>query len=208
MRAVILLFLAAVAFCRLGVLIPTPDKLTPETAKCLLAAGYDFVVIRAYLSAGNVDPNAIPNIQAAKAAGFKDIDVYMAPCLPCEPIEQTKDMLKALKDQPYSRAFISIDVPGWREFKSFNQAFLEDVITEIAKAGKKPAVFSTKFLWEDNLGRDYSGASKYELMYENLNKDPSFKDYQPFGGWRKPFAKHYATAAPICSLKMELVYKE
>ena len=208
MRVVILLVLAAVVFGRLGVLIPQPAKLTAETAKCLLDAKYDFVVIRAWVPSGNVDPNAIANIQAAKAAGFKDIDVYMAPCLPCEPIDQTKTMLQALKDQPYSRVFVSIDVPGWREFKSFNQLFLEDVLTEIAKGSKKPAVFSTKFLWEDNLGRDYSGASKYDLMYENLNKDPSFKDYQPFGGWRKPYSKHYATGAPVCSLNMELVYKE
>ena len=208
LRVFCILVLSLVALCHKGVLIPPPEKLTEENAKCLLAAGYDFVVIRGYVVSGNVDPNAVANIQTAKAAGFTDIDVYMSPCLPCNPDDQTKEMLEALKGQPYSRIYVSIDVPGWREFKSFNRLFLEDVMTEITKGGKKVGIFTTKFLWEDNLGSDYSGASKYDLLYENLNKDPSFKDYKAFGGWRKPYAKHYDSGVSLCSMKMELVYKE
>ena len=75
-------------------------------------------------------------------------------------------------------------------------------------AGIKIGILSTKVQWEEYFGSDYSGASRSPLMYEALNKDPSFKDFRAFGGWRKPAAKYFQSEAPICSLKLDLAYSE
>jgi len=55
----------------------------PTDFKCLKEAGYDFVVVRAYLSLGEPDRNAIHTIANAREAGFRYIDVYMFPCPRC-----------------------------------------------------------------------------------------------------------------------------
>jgi len=55
----------------------------PSDFKCLKEAGYDFVVVRAFLSLGEPDKNAIHTIANAREAGIRYIDVYMFPCPRC-----------------------------------------------------------------------------------------------------------------------------
>ena len=55
----------------------------PSDFKCLKEAGYDFVIVRAFLSLGEPDENAIHTIANAREAGFRYIDVYMFPCPKC-----------------------------------------------------------------------------------------------------------------------------
>jgi len=200
--------IAFVVSCHTGSLIPPPDKLTADNAKCLLASKHEFTVIRGYLSDGKVDPNGVANFDAAKTGGFKAIEVSISPCLPCEPADQIKQILDAFKSETYGRIWINIGVPGWREFKNFNILFFEDLVNGFLKGGKKVGVIASKFEWEEYFGTDYTGGAKFGLMYKSLNKDPSYKDFKPFGGWRKPEAKQYDTDAAICSLKMDLVYME
>lgn len=47
---------------------------------CLNNAGEDFIITRAWRSYGSFDPCGPPNIQNAKNAGIKYVDVYMFPC--------------------------------------------------------------------------------------------------------------------------------
>eukprot|EP01022_Parablepharisma_sp_SALTPOND_P004506 TRINITY_DN120406_c0_g1_i1.p9 TRINITY_DN120406_c0_g1~~TRINITY_DN120406_c0_g1_i1.p9 ORF type:complete len:258 (+),score=29.66 TRINITY_DN120406_c0_g1_i1:6970-7743(+) len=207
MKLIFVVSLAMAVMCHLGTLVPPPGKLTPETAKCLLGSGHDFTAIRVYTSEGKVDPNAVANLQAAMTAGFKNIDVFVSPCLPCEPETQIKEVVDMLKGKKPGTLWINIDVPGWREFKAFNQLFLEDLLNGFSKAGLKVGILGSKFQWEEFFGPGYSGGSKYDLMYESLNKKADFNDFKPFGGWRKPAAKHFQSGALLCSLKMELLFK-
>ncbi|KAI9784699.1 MAG: hypothetical protein M1816_000764 [Peltula sp. TS41687] len=66
---------------------------------CVRKVGYEKIIIRAYQQAcgvgGKTDPNFLQTYQAAKGAGFLDIDAYMFPCTgtqpnkkPCKPIKQ------------------------------------------------------------------------------------------------------------------------
>ena len=55
----------------------------PSDFKCLKEAGYDFVIVRAFLSLGEPDQNAIHTIANAREAEFRNIDVYMFPCPRC-----------------------------------------------------------------------------------------------------------------------------
>ena len=194
--------------CHLGTMIPPPTSLSPDTAKCLIAAKHHFTIIRASMTDGKVDPNVVRNYNAAKAAGFQNIDLLISPCITCEPATIIQEMISATKDLGATRIWINVDVPGWREFRSFNQVFLGDLIDEITKAGKKAGVLVSKFQWNDVFGEDFAGASAQELAYVRLNKKATFKDFEPFGGWTKPYAKHYESDAVLCKEKMNLVYKE
>jgi len=51
--------------------------------QCLKKEGYDFLIVRAYRSIGQLDSNAVKTIANARQAGFKQIDVYMFPCPKC-----------------------------------------------------------------------------------------------------------------------------
>jgi len=206
-KVLCLITLALVAQCKIGTLIPPPDKITEDNAKCLIGAKHTFINIRGSQVSGKADPAVVSNAAAAKSAGFTDVDLIFAPCLPCAASEQTTEFINAVKTIAYARIWVVIDVPGWREFKAFNQAYLEELIGLLQKTGKKVGMLTSKFSWEDNFGASYSGASKLDLMYENLNKDPSFGDFKPFGGWKTPFAKHYESGASVCTFKMEMVFK-
>ena len=50
---------------------------------CLKEDGYEFVIVRAYLSYGKPDSSAVSTIGNAHAAGFNLVDVYMFPCPKC-----------------------------------------------------------------------------------------------------------------------------
>ena len=65
----------------LGVDLSTPTS--KSAFSCLKSQGYDFVIVRAYLSYGQPDRSASTSIANAKAAGFENVDVYMFPCPKC-----------------------------------------------------------------------------------------------------------------------------
>lgn len=70
---------------------------TSKTAfSCLKDQGYEFVIVRAYLSYGEPDRQASTTIANAKAAGFEYVDVYMFPCPKCSKSasEQVSEMGK------------------------------------------------------------------------------------------------------------------
>jgi hypothetical protein len=202
-----LIALVLAAQCKIGTLIPPPDKISADNAKCLIGAKHEFIIIRGSQVSGKADPAVVSNAAVAKAAGFADIDLFFSPCIPCDPKDQSTEFINAIKAVTYAKIWIVIGVPGWREFKAFNQAYLEELIGYLTKTGKKVGILSSKFQWEDTFGPSYSGAAKLDLMYESLNKDASFKDYKPFGGWKTPVAKHYESGASVCTFKMEMVFK-
>ncbi len=206
-KAFCILAMAIVATCHLGALIPPPDTFTADNAKCLMNNKHDFIVLRVSTSDGKVDSHFAANYKAAKAAGYKSIDAYFVPCIPCDPADQSKVAIEAIKGLDIGKIWIEIGVQGWREFKNFNRMYLEDLMTALTPSGKKLGILSSKYEWDENLGEDYDGASSKGLMYKSLDKDPSFKGYKTFGGWRKPEAKQYQAAATLCSLKVDLAYK-
>ena len=64
--------------------------------KCLKDDGYDFLIVRGYLSIGKPDSNAIHTIANAREGGFEYIDVYMFPCPRCakSASDQVREMGK------------------------------------------------------------------------------------------------------------------
>ena len=64
---------------------------------CLKRNGNDFLIMRAYRSTGEPDPNAPGTIANCKAAGFQYLDVYLFPCPRCgkSASEQVSEMGKS-----------------------------------------------------------------------------------------------------------------
>jgi hypothetical protein len=57
-----------------------------EVFSCLHGEGYDYAIVRGYMSTGYVDPNAKANIANAKAGGMSAVDVYLFPACPVETL--------------------------------------------------------------------------------------------------------------------------
>eukprot|EP00831_Metopus_contortus_P077711 TRINITY_DN7360_c0_g1_i4.p1 TRINITY_DN7360_c0_g1~~TRINITY_DN7360_c0_g1_i4.p1 ORF type:complete len:241 (-),score=52.42 TRINITY_DN7360_c0_g1_i4:145-867(-) len=183
------LMLIVASLCHLGAIIPPPKVISAENVKCLINAKQNYIMIRGYISSGTVDPYMKTNVKTAVENGITTIDLVFNPCVSHAPEEQAMEFIDAIKGIAVQNIWINVDVPGWREFKNFNILFMEDLLAALSKSGKNIGIFSSKFLWEDNFGSSFHGASSKRLMYENLNKDPSFKDFKSFGGWKKPYAK-------------------
>ena len=206
MKSFILALLFVAVLCKKGILIPEPQKLTEEEAKCLVTSKIEFVIIRGYMTIGKVDPNLISNLETARKAGIKDLGVYASLHLQDETEPQIKALGAALKGQKIDIVWINIDIPGWREFVDFNTQTLEEIIAAIKKLGYKVGIMGSKEAWERAF-RTYKHKGDLPLLYESLDGKADFKNFKPFGGWTKPDVKHYKSGEPLCKFKAEMLFK-
>ena len=206
MKSFILALLIVAVLCKKGILIPEPQKLTEENAKCLVTSKIEFVAIRGYMVIGKVDPNLISNLEAASKAGIKDLNVYVSLRLQDEPEPQIKAVGAALKGKKINILWVDIDVPGWREFVDFNTQTLEIIIATAKKLGFKVGIMGNKAAWERAF-KTYKHKGDLPLLYKSLDGKADFKDYKAFGGWAKPDAKHYKSGEALCKFKAEMLFK-
>ncbi len=206
---IFLVSVLSVATCHLGIDIPTPEILTTDQAKCLLANNFDTLYIRAYRSSGTVDPNVLTNIANAVTAGFKDISVYIFPCVPCgNPRKQVQDTILHLGKAPYVKLWLDIEERAWTKDKSFNQQFVTELLDEMKKCGKPTGVYASLYQWDQIVGKDWEGAKDHLLWYPRWDHNANFDDFKPFGGWTKPYAKQYEPNGNICGMPgTDLDYK-
>jgi len=204
-----MVFIVAVCLGHLGVDIPTPDIITIPQVKCLVSHGYDMIFIRAYRSYGTVDPNVLINIENAIQGGIKDIDVYIFPCVPCgNPRKQAQDTVNHLKGQPYNHIWVDIEERAWSTNKTYNQWFTMEMTDELLKLNQKIGIYASAYQWEKIVGKEWEGCKDLILWWPRWNHIPSFDDYVPFGGWKKPYAKQYEPDAELCGLDgWDLDYK-
>jgi len=190
-----------VIYAKLGLDLPTPDLLTPDSAKCLLQNHYESLFIRCYRSYGKVDPNVLTNIKIARAAGYKDIDVYIFPCVPCgNPRQQVIDALKNLEGIDVGMVWLDVEEYAWTKNKTYNQEFVLAQLDQVTKGGRKVGVYTNWHEWDVTVGREWDGASAHPLWFAYWDHDPSFNNFRQFGGWKKPDAKQYESEGKVCGL--------
>ncbi|XP_065895312.1 probable GH family 25 lysozyme 2 [Dysidea avara] len=180
----------------------------PSDFKCLKEAGYDFVIVRAYQSLGHPDSNAIHTIANAREAGFQYIDVYLFPCPKCSKSasEQVSEMVDALSGESYGQ--IWLDIEGsvyWHSSNADNQKFFEDLLSAAGRH-KPTGVYASEYQWSSIMGLNYTGGYSHQLWYAHYDDDPSFSDFSPFGGWRRPSMKQYAGDKTQCGVGVDLNY--
>lgn len=204
------LFLLTPCEAVVGVDISAP--VSKEDWTCLMQPGgqgpVDFAIVRVYRSTGSVDPNGAGTIIAARDAGVKYVDGYVFPCVSCgdaaSQVSTTKETLdKAGAD--IGMLWYDIERYKWSSSLTENQDFIKDMIDEGLRLNIQAGIYSSKYSWEAIVGLDWSYPSDkgLPLWYPHYDENPSFSDFEAFGGWTKPSIKQYIGDHTSCGVDVD-----
>jgi len=141
-------------------------------------------------------------VAAAKAAGVKNVDVYLFPC-PSQPAaEQVAAMWRGLADVEWDFLWLDIETNpsrgcGWGNDTAANCKFVDEMLNSAAGLGVGTGVYTSHFEWGATVGQGCRSASALPLWYAGYDKppNPSCTDFQTFGGWPRAYAHQYADTA-------------
>ncbi|EGC34142.1 hypothetical protein DICPUDRAFT_88463 [Dictyostelium purpureum] len=176
--------------------------------QCVKNAGFDFAIVRAYESIGQVDPNGPHSVYNARDAGIEYVDVYLFPCFSCgNGAGQAVSMVNYLKsyNANYGMVWLDIEGPGtyWSSNQGANQAFFNELVSGLESVGAHIGIYTSESQWEPIMG-DWSGGAKYPLWYAHYDGNPSFSDFSPFAGWSSPAIKQYNDQGLNCGVGADL----
>ena len=203
MKVILLVsLLVALSLCAHGV--DVSQLFSTSTYHCIKNNGNSFAIIRGYCSYGGVDANIHSNLNNAKAAGLAT-DIYMFPCRGKSANAQVDQMVSAIANSLYGMVWIDVETNpstgcGWGSDHAGNCNFVTEIINRIKSHGKTPGVYSSKVMWTNIMGSASActAASSHQLWYAHYDNNPSFSDFQPFGGWSKPHMKQYQGDVTLC----------
>lgn len=183
-----------------------------ESYECLASAGYEFTVARAYResSGGTVDPNAVSTIANAWAGGMRYVDAYVYPHHPGDsstsktPEQQIQETYNNLKGSKYGMMWLDIE-GTWSSDTSENVKFIQGMVNEALALNVTLGIYTSKHYWVPITG-DSTAFSNYPLWYPHYENtpNPSFSDFEPFGGWNTPTIKQYKGTTSMCSASVDV----
>ena len=93
--------------------------------------------------------------------------------------------------------------PGcsWSSFShESNCEFVNELVEVVKSRGKPVGIYASYYMWENIFGSPSNcpGHGALPLWYPHYDKDPSFSDFKPFGGWTKPTIKQYENTHYVC----------
>jgi len=166
-----------------------------------------FATVRVYHSYGAPDKSAPASIKSARAAGVEKVDGYLYPCVKCgDPAGQVADALNALEDAGVQIGRLWYDIEGsWPVHHSENQAFMKGLVDAGVSRGIPAGVYTNWNSWEDIVGSsyDYPSSKGLPVWYPHYDGNPSFSDFQQFGGWDKPMWKQYLGDQTSCNTNLD-----
>ena len=129
------------------------QAMSTSIASCLKSNGYTTALVRAYCSYGAVDSNACTSLNAAKAAGILNRDVYMFPCPTCSasPASQLASLISNLKNNCSSAwsTMIWLDIEGtqyWTGSTTSNRAWYQKLVDACnSTSGVRCGVYSSYY---------------------------------------------------------------
>lgn len=175
-----------------------------KKAGCLSSES-QLVVIRGYLSNGQVDPNLAANAAAISGA-TTHWAVYMRPCYPCgDPAGQASQLKDALEGYWPKMAYVYIEATDseWDQDTTKNRNFVLALVKALGEANVY--VVTSKVSFEKVLGPDCAQFSSLPLAYIGLNNEQSCKDFAGFGGWMRPTVKLYSKEQTVCKNTVDLL---
>jgi hypothetical protein len=114
-------------------------------------------------------------------------------------------MMDAISANLYGMAWIDVESNpssgcGWGNDYDGNCAFLTEIVNAIKARGKNPGIYASMYQWQTILGSTYAcpGLASQQLWYAHYDNNPSFSDFNPFGGWSKPNIKQYTGTTSFC----------
>ena len=177
---------------------------------------------RLYRSIGKIDSNGLASIKAALAAGITQVDGYVYPCICCSACGDAQHQMQEVNTL-LTQGGVSIDTlwldiersdktcdstqscGDWSSDHSINQDFITSLISEGAALGIKMGVYTNKNNWEEIVGSDwtYAASKGLGLWYAHYDNNPSFDDFQAFGGWQTPTIKQYLGDKSSCGVDLD-----
>jgi len=191
-------------------------SISSSTFSCLKNNGYVFGIIEATVgSQGTLNPYCAGNVKNAHAGGIPNVDVYIFPNISYNPTTMTSNIVTALKNAgALSKNMIWFDIESpsyWSSSASSNINWLQSAVNEANSLYKGcglstcVGIYSSASQWNPIMGgsTQFSG---HQLWYAHYDNNPSFSDFQPFGGWTKPAIKQYAGTTSICGTQIDKDY--
>jgi len=204
MKPFIFSLLLASIFCIEGVIIPQPDILTNETAKCFVDNDVSFLLALAYFESGWADDNVVNNLRTALAEGVRHVYPFVNPSLHKHHKDQVNAVVELLKGMNLEYIFIDINIRSWSDYKYQNIDFMKDLINGYTKAGYKVGIIASRMMWEFAFGSWQLGGT-HPLIYRSLDGNRNFNDFKPFGGFKEPVGKYY-TNKRFCGFLVQMIY--
>ena len=191
--------------------------MSTSTATCMKNAGYTTMIARGWKSNGTVDTGACTSLNAAKAAGILNRDVYFFPCPTCSASasSQLNSMVTYLKNNCSGswNGMIWLDIEGseyWYSSTTTNRTWYENLVKACgALSGSRCGVYASYYQWEAIFGSaswSYGVSTTPQVWYAHYDNLASFSDFKSFGGWSKPWAKQYKGTSTVCSFSVDLNY--
>lgn len=182
-------------------------EVSQDSWKCLHDKGYQFAIIQAYRSNGVTNPYVATDIARAKAAGFKNVDIYVFPSFAkgiASAGTQLKTAVEAARSKGQNFGMVWIDIEEsklWGNCSS-NQAFLRGMLHAGEAMGLHLGIYSSAYQWTGIMCSS-TEFSHYPIWYSHYDNKPNFSDWKPFGGWTKPSIKQYTGTTNMCNTQID-----
>jgi len=172
--------------------------------QCLKSAGNSFVIIRGWQSFGAADPNCPHTIYNAWGGGMTHVDVYLFPCVGKDGPSQVTELISYLQSYNCTYGTIWLDIEtnpssgcGWSGSTSDNCNYIADLLKTGKDAGHAMGVYVSEYMWSSIAGSGCTAGADAgaPVWYAHYDDNPSFSDWEPFGGWNDPAMKQYTTGS-------------
>ncbi len=83
-----------------------------------------------------------------------------------------------------------------------NHAWLVAAVKQAQARGIRVGIYSSRYQWSTVMG-SYSDLASLPIWYAHYDNNPSFSDFQSFGGWSRPAIKQYAGDVNVCGADVD-----
>lgn len=216
-------FVAAVSAANgpvFGVDVSTP--VTLSAAQCMRKSNITYGIARAWESVGRFDASSLTTAQSWWDAGFEAVDFYVFPCSFSDPVAQVTQLMGNLTGNArFGRIWLDVETNidprcAWSSTnKTANCEYLRSLVDAVIEhAGVPVGVYSSLHMWTlwmadasapDACDVHPSGpaGADFPLWYPHYDKNPSFSDFTPFGGWTTPSMKQYWDTNNLCGFGVD-----
>ena len=200
---------AGVALASLGMDISQPYDV--NTFSCAADNGIEFVVVRGYKSYGAPDTTAPTSLANAAAAGIAYRSVYLFPCpYGVDPSTMVQQTIQNVGAGSFNTLYLDIETNpspgcGWSGDHSSNCNLIAQLLSAGSAQGVSMGIYTSIYMWQSIAGSSCTAGADAgaPLWYAHYDYNPSFSDFQPFGGWSSPQVKQYSDSVSFCGISAD-----
>eukprot|EP01095_Lingulamoeba_sp_RSL-Kostka_P016016 TRINITY_DN761_c0_g1_i1.p1 TRINITY_DN761_c0_g1~~TRINITY_DN761_c0_g1_i1.p1 ORF type:complete len:238 (-),score=54.37 TRINITY_DN761_c0_g1_i1:816-1469(-) len=185
-----------------------------QSAFDCLSGTYDFGIIEATAGTGGYNNNLQSDVSKCKAAGM-NCDVYIFPDTSQNAASSITTIVnKMISEGVLTNNMIWMDIEStasWSTSCSSNVNWLSEAISTAESLYKGCGlstcigIYSSSSQWSPIMcgSTDFKN---HQLWYAHYDGNPSFSDFEPFGGWTKPNIKQYQGTTSTCGTQIDEDY--